>query len=181
VRDRSPEQRRGCQIIFQNPYEALNPRRRVRDEIARPARVLRGLTRRGAVEEVRALLDLVQLPARTAEKYPVELSGGERQRVAIARALAAKPSLLICDEITSALDVSVQATVVSLLAELRKEMAMIFITHNLGIVSSVADRVVILNRGRVCEEGQVTKVFSRPKTQTTMDLLAAAPVIRNSR
>jgi peptide/nickel transport system ATP-binding protein len=102
------------QIVFQNPYDSLNPRQRIGTQIARPARVLRGLSGNEAKQEVITLLEQVRLPSRIASRYPGELSGGERQRVAIARALAAKPDLLICDEITSALDVSVQAAVLEL-------------------------------------------------------------------
>ena len=118
-RARAPlDQRRRIQIVFQNPFESLNPRHRVGASIERPLRVLRRLSRADADREVGALLERVRLPARVAGRFPIELSGGERQRVAIARALAAKPDLLVCDEVTSALDVSVQAAVLELLAEL---------------------------------------------------------------
>ncbi len=104
------------QMVFQNPADALNPRHTVRDSVARPARLLRGLDASTARAEVDRLLERVRLPARLADRYPAELSGGERQRVALARALAAGPDLILCDEITSALDVSVQAAVLELLA-----------------------------------------------------------------
>jgi len=116
ARDRALDQRRRIQIVFQNPFESLNPRHRVGASIERPLRILRRLSRADAAGEVSTLLERVRLPARVADRYPVELSGGERQRVAIARALAAKPDLLVCDEVTSALDVSVQAAVLELLA-----------------------------------------------------------------
>ena len=123
--------------MFQNPFQSLNPRRRIGDDLARPGQVLRGLSRAEARAEVGALLERVRLPERFADRYPAQLSGGERQRVAIARALAAHPDLLVCDEVTSALDVSVQAAVLEVLAELRDELgvAMLFITHDLAVMS----------------------------------------------
>jgi peptide/nickel transport system ATP-binding protein len=169
--------RRRIQIVFQNPYDSLNPRHRVADAIARPARLLRGLGRQEAAPAVAELLELVRLPARVGDRFPGELSGGERQRVAIARALAAGPELLVCDEITSALDVSVQAAVLELLAELRSQLgvALLFISHDLGVVASVADTVLVLERGVVCERGRVADVLERPQHPYTQALLAAAP------
>jgi peptide/nickel transport system ATP-binding protein len=125
------------------------------------------------------LLERVRLPARLAERFPAELSGGERQRVAIARALAASPDLVVCDEITSALDVSVQAAVLELLAELRAELdlALLLITHDLGVVASVADRVVVLENGLVCEQGAVLPLLSHPEHEYTQRLVAAAPTL----
>jgi peptide/nickel transport system ATP-binding protein len=174
---RSREARRRIQIVFQNPYDSINPRHRVADSIARPARVLLGLSRREAEGEVTTLLERVRLPARLAQRFPGELSGGERQRVAIARALAAKPDLVVCDEITSALDVSVQAAVLELLAELRAELglALLLITHDLGVVASVADRVLVLEGGIVCEQGPVLELLSAPVHPYTQRLVAAAP------
>ena len=174
---RSREARRRIQIVFQNPTDSLNPRRRVADEIARPARILRGLSRTEANDEVTGLLARVRLPARLAGRFPGELSGGELQRVAMARALAADPDLLICDEITSALDVSVQAAVLDLLSELRIELGLsvLFISHDLGVVASVADRVLVLERGEVCEQGRVAQVLASPQNDYTRRLLEAAP------
>ena len=119
----------------------------------------------------------MRLPARLASRFPGELSGGELQRVAMARALAAQPDLLICDEITSALDVSVQAAVLDLLSELRAELglAVLFISHDLGVVASVAERVLVLDRGAVCEQGPVEQVLTHPSSDYTKRLLAAAP------
>ena len=176
---RTVEERRRIQIVFQNPYESLNPRHRVADAIARPAIVLRGLSRSEASLEVELLLEKVRLPARIAERFPGELSGGERQRVAIARALAARPDLIVCDEVTSALDVSVQAAVLELLAELREELglALLFISHDLGVVASIADWVLVLDRGTVCEEGPLEQVLSAPKHEYTRRLLEAAPAL----
>jgi len=174
---RTLEARRRIQIVFQNPYDSLNPRHRIRDSIARPAHLLRRLSRRQADAEVDRLLEQVRLPRRIAERFPGELSGGERQRVAIARALAAKPDLVVCDEITSALDVSVQAAVLELLAELRAEfgLSLLFISHDLGVVASVADWVLVLDRGRVCEAGPVEVVLRSPSSAYTRRLLEAAP------
>jgi len=169
--------RRRIQIVFQNPNDSLNPRHRVGDAIARPARILRDLSEREARAEVTRLLERVRLPAGLAERFPGELSGGERQRVAIARALAAQPDLIVCDEITSALDVSVQAAVLELLAELRAELelALLFITHDLGVVASIADRVLVLQDGAVCDSGRVASLLRKPEHEYTRRLVAAAP------
>jgi peptide/nickel transport system ATP-binding protein len=179
ARARALDQRRRIQIVFQNPFESLNPRHRVGASIERPLRVLRKLSRTEAAGEVSALLERVRLPARVAGRYPVELSGGERQRVAIARALAAKPDLLVCDEVTSALDVSVQAAVLELLAELQRELrlSMLFITHNLGVVACVSDSVLVMDRGSLCESGTVQDVLSTPSDDYTRRLLGAAPCL----
>jgi peptide/nickel transport system ATP-binding protein len=177
ARDRTREERRRLQIVFQNPYDSLNPRRRVRDEIARPAHILRGLSAAEARSEVDELLARVRLPARLGGRYPGELSGGERQRVALARALAARPDVVVCDEITSALDVSVQAAVLELLQELRSELglSLLFITHDLGVVGTIADRVLVLERGRLRESGPTARVLDEPQDEYTRRLLAAAP------
>ncbi len=173
---RPRELRRRCQIVFQNPYESLNPRQAVVDQVARPARLLRGLSAPEANAVATSLLERVRLPTRLARRLPAELSGGERQRVAIARALAAEPELLVCDEITSALDVSVQAAVIELLDELRDDLALalLFITHDLGVVAAIADRVLILEAGAVCEDGAVQDVFSSPRSTRAAELLDAA-------
>jgi peptide/nickel transport system ATP-binding protein len=177
ARSRTREQRRRLQIVFQNPYDSLNPRRRIRDEIARPARLLRGISATDAEAEVARLLERVRLPSRVANRFPGELSGGERQRVAIARALAAGPELLVCDEITSALDVSVQATVLELLQQLRAELglSLLFISHDLAVVGTVADDVLVLESGRVRETGTTSSVLSSPQDEYTRRLLEAAP------
>jgi peptide/nickel transport system ATP-binding protein len=171
--------RRRIQIVFQNPFESLNPRHQVRSSIARPLRVLRRLSRRDADAAVGDLLERVRLPKRVAERFPVELSGGERQRVAIARALAAEPDLLICDEVTSALDVSVQAAVLELLQELQRELglSMLFITHNLGVVACVADSVLVMDQGSLVESGPVAQVLEHPQHEYTRRLLSAAPTL----
>lgn len=177
ARKRTVQDRRRIQIVFQNPAEALNPRHSVADEIARPARLLQRMTGRAAAAEVERLLEAVRLPARIARRYPRELSGGERQRVAIARALAAGPDVLVCDEITSALDVSVQAVVLELLRELRSEfgLSVIFISHDLGVVATIAEQVLVLNEGVICERGPTAEVLGSPQHPYTQRLLAAAP------
>jgi peptide/nickel transport system ATP-binding protein len=182
ARKRTIEQRRRIQIIFQNPVEALNPRYSVEGAIARPAHLLRGLNAKEAKAEVARLLEAVRLPAGLARRFPRELSGGECQRVAIARALAANPDVLVCDEVTSALDVSVQAVVLDLLRELRKELglAIVFITHDLGVVATVADRVLVLQHGVICEEDDTRVVLSSPRHEYTKALLAAAPSLSAS-
>ena len=174
---RTREARRRIQIVFQNPHESLNPRHRVGDAIARPARILRNLSAREADEEATRLLGMVRLPLGLRDRFPGELSGGERQRVAIARALSAEPDLVICDEITSALDVSVQAAVLELLSELRAELglALLFITHDLGVVASIADRMLVLENGAIREQGSVAEVLSDPQDDYTRRLVAAAP------
>jgi peptide/nickel transport system ATP-binding protein len=175
--------RRRIQIVFQSPYQSLNPRQRVRSSIERPLRILRGLSRDAARQEVDELLARVRLPPRLAERFPAELSGGERQRVAIARALAAKPDLLVCDEVTSALDVSVQAAVLELLQELRADLrlSMLFITHNLGVVACIADSVLVMDQGAVCEAGAVDGVLTTPNHDYTRRLLEAAPSLSDER
>ena len=179
ARKRPLEVRRRIQIVFQNPYQSLNPRQRVRSSIIRPLRVLRRLSRAEAEKEVGELLERVKLPTRLGNRFPVELSGGERQRVAIARALAARPDLLICDEVTSALDVSVQAAVLELLQELQRDLrlSMLFITHNLGVVACIADTVLVMDRGTLCETGTVAEVLASPSHDYTRRLLAAAPCL----
>ncbi|MGW4031277.1 ABC transporter ATP-binding protein [Streptomyces sp. NPDC004838] len=179
IRDRTLDQRRAIQYVFQNPFQSLNPQRRIGEDLARPGQVLRGLSLTEAKAEVGSLLERVRLPQRVAERYPAQLSGGERQRVAIARALAARPDILVCDEVTSALDVSVQAAVLEVLAELRDDfgVSMLFITHDLGVVSVVADRVIVLEQGRICEDGPTEQLLRTPEHPYTRRLVDAAPTL----
>ena len=177
ARSRTLEQRRRLQIVFQSPYESLNPRHRIHSSIERPLRMFRRLPRRATDAAVGELLERVRLPRRVGDRFPGELSGGERQRVAIARALAANPDLLVCDEVTSALDVSVQAAVLELLQQLRADLhlSMLFITHNLGVVASIADSVLVMDQGSICEAGLVDTVLTAPSHEYTRRLLEAAP------
>jgi peptide/nickel transport system ATP-binding protein len=177
VRRRTIAQRRQIQLVFQSSAAALNPRHTVADTIGRPAHVLRGLGRREVAQEVARLLEYVRLPPRTAGLYPRELSGGERQRVAIARALAAGPKVILCDEITSALDVSVQAAVLQVLRDLRRDfgLSLLFISHDLGVVATIADEVLVLESGSVCERGTTDAILKAPQHPYTRQLLEAAP------
>ena len=168
--------RRGLQIVFQDPFASLDPRQKVGDAVARGPMAY-GTPRREAMAAARTLLERVGLTAAAAERYPHEFSGGQRQRICIARALVLRPQVLIADEAVSALDVSVQAQVLALLAELRREMrlAMIFITHDLRIAAEIADRVIVLQKGRIVEEGTTRDVFSAPREAYTRALLDAIP------
>ena len=174
---RSRDERRRIQIVFQNPSDALNPRHTVRSILGRPLTTLRDMRGADRDREVDRLLDCVRLPAATAARYSRELSGGERQRVGIARALAAQPELMICDEITSALDVSVQAAVLALLDDLRRSLGLglLLITHDLGVVAAVADRVLVLERGLVCEQSSTLDLLRSPVHPYTRKLLDSAP------
>ena len=177
ARERPRALRRAIQYVFQNPYASLNPRRTVGQIVARPLRVLFDLERREARERVVAQLERVALSSGLIDRYPDQLSGGERQRVAVARALAAEPQVLVCDEITSALDVSVQAALVELLAELQRSMnlGLLFITHNLALIRTIADRVAVMSAGRIVESDAAESVFVSPKADYTRELLANTP------
>ena len=177
ARKRSKDQRKRIQIVFQDPSDALNPRHTVRSAVARPAQVLRGFSRAEASAEANRLLELVRLPDGIGDRFPAELSGGERQRVGIARALAATPEVMVCDEITSALDVSVQAAVLNLVTELQGSLglSLLLITHDLGVVSTIADRVLVLEQGQIVEAGPTRDVLTNPRHEYTRSLLAAAP------
>jgi peptide/nickel transport system ATP-binding protein len=162
--------RRPLQMVFQDPYSSLDPRMTIGDTIAEA--VPRDTDRRA---EVTRLLELVDLPAERANRYPAELSGGQRQRVAIARALAARPEVLIADEITSALDVSIQGTVLNLVRELhqRLNLTILFISHDLALVRYVSDAVAVMCRGRIVEHGPVDDVLANPRDPYTQELLTA--------
>ena len=165
------------QLIFQDPYASLNPRQTVYDILAEPMRAHR-LVPSGAIEgEVAALMDRVGLARRFVRKYPHEFSGGQRQRIAIARALTLRPSILLADEPVSALDVSVQAQILNLLADLRAEMglAMILITHDLAVVHHIAARIAVMYLGRVVELGDAEEIFRCPRHPYTQALVSAIP------
>ncbi|MHB1570738.1 MAG: dipeptide ABC transporter ATP-binding protein [Solirubrobacteraceae bacterium] len=183
ARGRSSQERKQIQYVFQNPYASLNPRRTVGQTIERQLRLFgaRG-SRRELAARVADCLERVSLSGAAANRYPDQLSGGERQRVAVARALAAEPSLLVCDEITSALDVSVQAAIVELLRELREQtgLSMLFITHNLALIRTIADRVVVMTDGKIVESGPTLQVFTSPEAEYTEKLLANTPTVEGA-
>jgi peptide/nickel transport system ATP-binding protein len=177
---RTKDQRRRIQIVFQNPDASLNPRQRVADIVGRPLEYFWGARKHDRSDMVAQLLADVRLGSSYMNKFPFQLSGGERQRVALARALAASPDLLVCDEILSALDVSVQAAILDLLAELRakRALACLFITHDLAVVRWFADRVGVLDQGVLCETATVTDLFESPQHPYTRTLLSASPETR---
>jgi len=177
ARDRSKDVLRRVQYIFQNPYTSLNPRKTVGQIVAQPLEQFFGLAFRERSKRAAAVLEDVGLGGGFAARYPDQLSGGERQRVAIARALVVEPDLLICDEVTSALDVSVQAVIVEELRRLQRErhLAMIFITHNLALVRCIAQSAVVLCDGAVVEAGPVEQILEHPENPYTVRLMADVP------
>jgi peptide/nickel transport system ATP-binding protein len=180
VEARSRELRRHIQYIFQNPDASLNPRKLIGAILARPLEMFFSLARTDVGKRVARALEDVRLDAGYAARYPDQLSGGERQRVAVARALVAESKLLLCDEILSGLDVSVQANVLALLQRLRQEynLSMLFISHDLAVVRTLADRVGVMFHGRLMEVGDVEDIFSPPFHPYTHELLMAVPRIR---
>jgi peptide/nickel transport system ATP-binding protein len=168
--------RRRIQIVFQDPYRSLNPRRTVGASIIEGPMNF-GLPREEAWARAVALLELVRIERAAMDRYPQQFSGGQRQRICIARALAIEPELLIADEAVSALDVSVQAQVLDLIADLRKRLSLtiLFITHDLRVAAQVCDTVAVMRQGRVVEHGEAARIFSAPQHEYTRALLAAAP------
>jgi peptide/nickel transport system ATP-binding protein len=170
--------RKAIQIVFQNPDATLNPRHTIGQSLERPLRLFAPRTQRGERQRLIAeMMQRVHLSPALLDRYPRDLSGGQRQRVAIARSLLAEPEVLLCDEVTSALDVSVQASIIELLIELRDEhrLALVFVTHDLGVLRSIADDAVIMQNGQVRETGPVADVLAHPADPYTIRLIDAVP------
>lgn len=170
--------RKEIQIVFQDPYSSLNPRLMIGPAIAEPLKVHKIISQqKGRKEKVVGLLEKVGLNADHFSRYPHEFSGGQRQRIVIARALALSPSFLVCDESVSALDVSVQAQVLNLLNDLKKEygFTIIFISHDLSVVHYISDRIMVMNKGKIEETGPAEKIYSDPSSEYTKKLIASIP------
>jgi len=177
--------RRYFQVVFQDPYGSLNPRMRIGAALFEPVLVHGLATGRGRAERdlrVTAMLAEVGMPAEAADRFPHEFSGGQRQRIGIARALASQPELLVADEPVSALDVSVRAQIVNLLAGLQRDrgIAMLFIAHDLALVEQIADRIAVLYLGRIVEEGPAAALLRQPLHPYTASLIAAVPRVRKT-
>ena len=177
LKSRNRESLRQMQMIYQMPDTALNPRQKVRKIIGRPLSFYFGLKRKEREDKILELLDMIELPARFIERYPSELSGGEKQRVCIARALAAKPELIICDEVTSALDQLVAEEILKLLQDLQNELGVsyLFITHDLATVKAIADEIVVMLQGRIVEQGVKQQILTPPHHEYTGLLLSSVP------
>lgn len=180
LENRERDELRNVQFVFQMADTALNPRQQIRDILGRPVEFYLGLKGEEKRRKVAELLDMVELPIEFAERYPMELSGGQKQRINLARALAGNPEVLLCDEVTSALDSIVGANVIKLLKGLRKEtgVSFVFISHDLSTVASFADKIVVLYAGRVVEQGPTDQVLSPPFHPYTRLLITSVPEMR---
>jgi oligopeptide/dipeptide ABC transporter ATP-binding protein len=170
--------RREMQMIFQDPYGSLNPRRRVGSIIGDPFTIHGLADGKDRKRRVQELMELVGLNPEHYNRFPAEFSGGQRQRIGVARALALRPKLIVCDEPVSALDVSIQAQIINLLADLQNELGLtyIFIAHDLSVVQHVSDRVAVMYLGKIAELGAVDAVYGHPRHPYTNALLSAVPV-----
>jgi peptide/nickel transport system ATP-binding protein len=176
-KDRSRLVRKDMQYVFQNPYASLNPRSTIGSSITTTLLTLEDLSGDAARVRVEEALEAVALSPSVMTKYPRDLSGGQRQRAAIARALVVRPKLLICDEVTSALDVSIQAVIISLIDKLKRDhgLSVVFVTHNLALIENIAESVVVLAGGRVLEQGDVQSVLRNSRSEYTRRLIADMP------
>ena len=168
---------RRLQMIYQMPDVALNPRQKIERIIGRPLAFYFGMKGKEATARIEELLEMVELPAKYKNRYPAELSGGEKQRICIARALAANPDLIICDEVTSALDNLVGEEILKLLQNLQNDLGVsyLFITHDLATVKVIADEVVVMLKGKIVEKGSRNRILTRPGHDYTKRLLASVP------
>ncbi len=180
LEDRTSDELRKVQFVYQMADTALNPRHRIRDIIGRPLSFYHGMRGKERENRVLELLRMVELPAPFADRYPHELSGGQKQRISLARALAANPEVVLCDEVTSALDTIVASNVIDLLTRLQNEtgVSFVFISHDLSTVASFSDEIVVLYAGRVAEIGPVNEVLSPPFHPYTRLLISSAPELR---
>jgi oligopeptide/dipeptide ABC transporter ATP-binding protein len=176
-RARDAKARREIQYVFQSPYNSLNPRKTIGQIVGQPLRHFFSLGGTEARRRVIEVLETVQLSATVLERYPHQLSGGERQRAAIARALIVNPQLLVCDEVTSALDVSVQAAIIDVLADLQRQLdiGLLFVTHNLALIRTLSQEVAVMSEGRIVERGLVDRVLDDPQAAYTKKLLSDTP------
>jgi peptide/nickel transport system ATP-binding protein len=177
LKNRKRDSLRVMQMIYQMPDTALNPRQRVSKIIGRPLQFYYGMRGKAAEDRVLELLDKIELSEKYKDRYPTELSGGEKQRICIARALAAKPDLIICDEVTSALDQLVAEEILKLLRDLQNELKVsyLFITHDLATVKAISDEIVVMLRGRIVEQGRKTDILTPPHHEYTELLLDSVP------
>lgn len=169
---------RELQVIFQDPFSSLNPSRTIAQTLAEPLLIRRGVRARDANQKVVEMLERVGFDESVARRYPAQMSGGQRQRIAIARALIVSPQLVICDEVVSALDLSIQAQVLNLLLTLQRDtnLGYLFISHDLSVVYHMCDRIAVLYRGSIVETGSADEVYNSPRHPYTKALLAAVPV-----
>jgi peptide/nickel transport system ATP-binding protein/oligopeptide transport system ATP-binding protein len=169
--------RKRIQMIFQDPFNSLDPRMTISQIIAEPLDIHFSMTKGEKAARIAALLERVGISADSVGRHPHEFSGGQRQRIGIARALAVEPEFIICDEPVSALDVSVQAQIINLLEDLRKELnlTMLFIAHDLAVVEHISDRIIVMTRGKIVEEGESEELCRNPQHEYTKRLIAAVP------
>ena len=177
LKKRSKEQLRVIQMIFQMPDTAINPRQTVQQIIGRPIEFYHGLTKEKKMKRTIELLNMIELDETYLNRYPFELSGGQKQRICIARALAANPELIICDEVTSALDQIIQEGILKLLQKLQKELGVtyIFITHDIATVKAISDQIVVMHQGKIVEQGMKSQILNPPYPEYTELLLSSVP------
>ncbi len=170
--------RREMQMIFQDPYASLNPRKRVGQIVGDQLKIQKVASGKELRTRVQGLLERVGLSPEHYNRFPHEFSGGQRQRIGIARALALEPKLVVCDEPVSALDVSIQAQIVNLLDDLQDEMGLtyVFVAHDIGVVRHISDRIAVMNHGKIVETGAADQVCENPKDEYTKKLLSAVPI-----
>ncbi len=175
--------RRKIQIIFQDPYSSINPKHKIKKILGSPLMIHKLAIPKNLKEKIEELLRLVHLDPSLIERYPHQLSGGQRQRLGIARAISLQPEILICDEITSALDVSVQAFIIDLLFEIKNKMnlTIFFVTHDLSLIRNISNRICVMYGGEVVETGNTANIFSKPKHPYTKALLNAIPTLNRNK